>query len=221
VCCYRSCSDEHNLGIRKTSSTFISALERGNVAGRPRSFWTCDLARAERKVSAYAERKLTQRKVEIRLNTKVDSFSGKTVRLSDATAIDTYTLVWTAGTSPNVLLEMIPCAQERGRLLVGESLELQAWPGVWALGDCSAIPDRRTGGFYPPTARHAFRQGRIVAENIIAAIRGTDRRTFRLSTIGQLAAIGRRTGVANVLDINFSGLIAWWLWRTIYLSKLP
>ena len=76
---------------------------------------------------------------------------------------------------------------------VSESPELQAWPGVWALGDCSAIPDRRTGGFYPPTAQHAFRQGRIVAENIVAAIRGTDRRIFRFSTIGQLAAIGRRT----------------------------
>jgi NADH dehydrogenase len=119
------------------------------------------------------------------------------------------------------LLETIPCAKERGRLLVSESLELQAWPSVWALGDCSAIPDRRTGGFYPPTAQHAFRQGRIVAENIIAAIRGTDRRIFRFSTIGQLAAIGRRTGVANVLGINFSGFFAWWLWRTIYLSKLP
>jgi len=173
------------------------------------------------RLGAYAERKLIQRKVEIRLNTKVNSFSGKTVRLSDGTAIDTNTIVWTAGTSPNPLLETIPCAKERGRLLVSESLELHAWPGVWALGDCSAIPDRRTGGFYPPTAQHAFRQGRIVAENIIAAIRGTDRKIFRFSTIGQLAAIGRRTGVANVLGINFSGFIAWWLWRTIYLSKLP
>jgi NADH dehydrogenase len=60
-----------------------------------------------------------------------------------------------------------------------------------------------------------------VAHNIIAAVRGTKRREFHFSTIGQLAAIGRRTGVANVLGINFSGFIAWWLWRTIYLSKLP
>jgi len=106
-------------------------------------------------------------------------------------------------------------------MLVTESLELQAWPGVWALGDCSAALDRRTGRFYPPTAQHAMRQGKVVAHNIIAAVRGTEKKRFRFSTIGQLAAIGRRTGVANILGINFSGFIAWWLWRTIYLSKLP
>jgi NADH dehydrogenase len=93
-------------------------------------------------------------------------------------------------------------------------------PGVWALGDCSAIPDPRTDGFYPPTARHAFRQGRIVAENIIAAIRGTDK---NIPFLDNRAARCNRSPHrrANVLGINFSGFIAWWLWRTIYLSKLP
>ena len=173
------------------------------------------------KLGVYAQRKLARRKVEIRLNTKVEGFSGGAVQLSDGTAIHTNTLVWTAGTSPNPLLETIPCAKERGRLLVTESLELQAWPGVWALGDCSAALDRETGRFYPPTAQHALRQGKLVAHNIIAAVRGTEKKRFRFSTIGQLAAIGRRTGVANILGINFSGFVAWWLWRTIYLSKLP
>ena len=173
------------------------------------------------KLGAYAQRRLAGRKVEIRLNTRVEGFSGGAVQLSDGAAIHTSTLVWTAGTSPNPLLETIPCAKERGRLLVTESLELQAWPGVWALGDCSAALDRGTGRFYPPTAQHALRQGKLVAHNIIAAVRGTEKKRFRFSTIGQLAAIGRRTGVANILGINFSGFVAWWLWRTIYLSKLP
>ena len=173
------------------------------------------------KLGAYAQRRLAGRKVEIRLNTRVEGFSGGAVQLSDGAAIHTSTLVWTAGTSPNPLLETIPSAKERGRLLVTESLELQAWPGVWALGDCSAALDRETGRFYPPTAQHALRQGKLVAHNIIAAVRGTEKKRFRFSTIGQLAAIGRRTGVANILGINFSGFVAWWLWRTIYLSKLP
>ena len=179
------------------------------------------LPELDEKLGAYAQRRLAERNVEFLLNTKVVEFSSGTVRLSDGTAIQTNTLVWTAGTSPNPLLETIPCAKEHGRLHVTESLEVQARPGVWALGDCSAAVDRRTGRFYPPTAQHAMRQGKIVAHNIIAAVSGTQKKRFRFSTIGQLAAIGRRTGVANILGINFSGFAAWWLWRTIYLSKLP
>jgi len=173
------------------------------------------------KLGAYAQRKLEERKVEIRLNTRVEEFSGRAVRLSDETTIPTNTLVWTAGTSPNPLLETISCSKERGRLLVTESLELEGWPGVWALGDCAAVPDQRTGGFHPPTAQHGLRQAKIVAHNIVAAVRGTEKKRFDYSTFAQLAAIGRRTGVAQILGVNFSGFAAWWLWRTIYLSKLP
>ena len=179
------------------------------------------LPELEGQLSAYAQKKLASRKVEIRLNTKVEGFSGKAVRLTDGTTIPTNTLVWTAGISPNPLLEAIPCPKERGRLLVTESLELPEWPGVWALGDCAAIPDRQTGKFHPPTAQHALRQGKIVAHNIAAAVMGTKEKRFNFSTFAQLAAIGQRTGVANILGMNFSGFVAWWLWRTIYLSKLP
>jgi NADH dehydrogenase len=94
-------------------------------------------------------------------------------------------------------------------------------PGVWALGDCAAIPDRRTGRPHPPTAQHALREARTVAANIVATIRGRALRPFTFTTIGQLAAIGRRSGVARILGVNFSGFAAWWLWRTVYLSKLP
>lgn len=172
-------------------------------------------------LGAYTHRKLAERKVEIRLNTRVAAFSGRTVQLSDGTAIPTNTLVWTAGTSPNRLLETIPCAKDHGRLLVSEFLEVENWPGVWALGDCAAVPDPRTGGFHPPTAQHGLRQAKVVAHNIAAAMRGTRKMPFHYSTFAQLAAIGRRTGVARIMGINFSGFAAWWLWRTIYLCKLP
>jgi len=173
------------------------------------------------KLGAYARRKLEARSVEIRLNTRVESYSGKSVRLSDGTTIPTNTLIWTAGTSPNPLLETMPCAKDRGRLLVTESLELDGWPEVWAVGDCAAVPDQRAGGFHPPTAQHALRQAKVVAHNVIAAVRETEKTQFDYSTFAQLAAIGRRTGVARILGINFSGFAAWWIWRTIYLSKLP
>jgi NADH dehydrogenase len=173
------------------------------------------------KLGAYAQRKLAERRVDIRVNTKVTGFSERGVELSDGALIRANTLIWTAGTSPNPLLETLPCKKERGRLLVNAYLEVEAWPGVWALGDCAAIPDRQTGQPYPPTAQHALREGKVVAHNLAAAVHGGAKKPFVFATIGQLAAIGRRTGVANIMGINFSGFIAWWLWRTIYLGKLP
>jgi NADH:ubiquinone reductase (H+-translocating) len=106
-------------------------------------------------------------------------------------------------------------------LILGGGFVGVAGPGVWALGDCAAVPDSRSGGFHPPTAQHGLRQAKAVAHNIVATIRGTTKMPFRYSTFAQLAAIGRRTGVARILGINFSGFAAWWLWRTIYLCKLP
>jgi NADH dehydrogenase len=173
------------------------------------------------KLGGYAQEKLAQRGVEFRMKTAVRSVSDGEVRLSDNSTIKTNLLVWTAGVSPNPLLNILECSKERGRLITNEFLEVEGWPGVWALGDCAAVPDLSTGKSCPPTAQHALRQGKIVADNVLAAISGGRRRAFRFKTIGALASIGKRTGVARILGVNFSGFIAWWLWRTIYLSKLP
>lgn len=173
------------------------------------------------KLGAYAQRKLAARGIEVRVHTKVSSISERGVGLSDGTTIQSETLVWTAGTSPNPLLEDLPCKKERGRVVVTPFLEVIGWPGVWALGDCAAVPDTSTGKLSPPTAQHALRQGKVLARNIAAEIQGKPKKPFVFSTIGQLAAIGKRTGVANILGVRFSGFIAWWIWRTIYLSKLP
>ncbi len=173
------------------------------------------------KLGRYAQKKLAERKVEIRVKTRITAVSDDAVALSDGTKLKANTLVWTAGTSPNPLLGTLPCNKDRGRVLANEYLEVPAWPGVWALGDCALIPDRKTGKYFPPTAQHALREGRVLARNIRAAVRGGTKKPFVFTTIGLLASIGRRTGVANILGFNFSGFIAWWLWRTIYLSKLP
>ncbi|MGQ0794527.1 MAG: NAD(P)/FAD-dependent oxidoreductase [Deltaproteobacteria bacterium] len=172
------------------------------------------------KLGLYAAKKLAERGVEIRISTKVAGVSREGVALSDGTFIPADTVIWTAGTAPNPLLETIPCQKDRGRIKVNEFLEAEGLDGVWAIGDAAAVPDMK-GGFYPPTAQHAIREARVLAGNIAAAIRGRKKEAFSFSTIGQLAAIGKRTGVANILGVNFSGFIAWCLWRTIYLSKLP
>jgi NADH dehydrogenase len=173
------------------------------------------------KLGTYAQRKLAEQKVEIHSNCKVTAITDHEVTLSDGTTVITNTLVWTAGTSPHTLLDTLACLKSKGRVLVNEYLEVPEWPGVWALGDCALVPDRKTGASHPPTAQHALREGRVAAQNILATIRGDRMKPFVYSTIGLLAPIGKRTGVANILGVNFSGFIAWWLWRTIYLMKLP
>lgn len=173
------------------------------------------------KLGTYAQRKLTEQKVEIHANCKVTAVTDHDITLSDGTTVTTNTLVWTAGISPHALLGTLPCPKTKGRVLVNEYLEVPGWSGVWALGDCAMVPDRKTGAFHPPTAQHALREGRVAAQNILATVQQGWKRPFVYSTIGLLAPIGKRTGVANILGINFSGFIAWWLWRTIYLLKLP
>ncbi len=173
------------------------------------------------KLGAYAQRKLDARGVEIITRTRVTAVRDGLVELSDGRTIPATTLIWAAGNAPNPLVAGLPVPKSGGRILVNEYLEVDGFTGVWALGDCASIPDRKTGGFHPPTAQHAIREGRCVARNVVADIVGGRKKPFRFSTLGRLAAIGRRTGVANVFGLNFSGFLAWWLWRTIYLFKLP
>jgi NADH dehydrogenase len=172
-------------------------------------------------LGAYAQRKLARRGVEIITNAKVAAVDDSGVTLADGRHIPSRLVVWTAGTSPHPLIHDLPCGLDRGRIVVDETLAVPGWPGVWALGDCAVVPDTRTGKPHPPTAQHALREGKTVAKNIAAAMRGRSAEPFDFRTLGQLAAIGRRTGVARIFGFNFSGFPAWWLWRTIYLSKLP
>jgi len=169
----------------------------------------------------YAERKLCERKVEVIKGARVASYDGSLVRLSDGQSIPASTLIWTAGVKPSAVIASLPCHKERGRLVVDEFLSVPGVHGLWAAGDCAAVPVSETGEFHPPTAQHGLRQGLIAARNIEAAILGRPLTPFIFSTMGQLATIGRRAGVATVFGLRFSGFIAWCLWRAVYLMKLP
>lgn len=93
------------------------------------------------------------------------------VELSDGTRIETFTLVWTAGTSPHPLVKQLDLPKERQRLRANACLQVEGRPGVWALGDCAIIPDG-AGGFQPPTAQHASHEGKVLAHNLVASVRG-------------------------------------------------
>ena len=170
----------------------------------------------------YTQKVLTGRGVDIRLNTRVKGVTEENVSLVDSSSIPTRNLVWTAGTAPSPLIFSLPCMKAGGRLLVDQFLRVPDWPNLWAVGDCAFVPDMRNPGkSHPPTAQHAMREGKIVAQNIVAALVDRPLKSFSFRTIGLLASIGRRMGVARIFGFNFSGFFAWWLWRTVYLSKLP
>ncbi len=172
-------------------------------------------------LGAYAQKKLAERKVEIHVKTRVESATAQSVLLNNGMQISAHALIWAAGTAPNPLIASLPCKMDKGRLIANEFLEVEGVPNIWVLGDCASVADPKSGHPYPPTAQHALRQGKTVAANIVAALRGGKKKAFAFSTLGLLASIGKRTGVANILGVKFSGFVAWFLWRTIYLSKLP
>jgi NADH:ubiquinone reductase (H+-translocating) len=170
----------------------------------------------------YSETQLSRRGVEVHLNTAVKGYDGTEVILGDGTRIATKMIIWTAGITPVPILANLACSQSRGHIVANEYLQVPGWPGLWALGDCAQVPDlTNPGKFCPPTAQHATRQAPIVAKNIVATIRGQAPKPFKFKTLGLLATIGSHTGVAEVMGFHFSGLIAWAMWRAIYLSKLP
>jgi NADH dehydrogenase len=173
------------------------------------------------KLGRYADKKVRARGVEIFSKTKVAEVRPREIELTNGEKIISSTLIWTAGTSPNPILDLVACAKERGRIKVNPHLEVEGQDGLWALGDCALVPDPATGDYCPPTAQHASREGKVLAHNIIASVDGKPKKPFKFKTLGQLAAIGRRTGVARILGVNFSGFLAWFLWRGIYWSKLP
>jgi NADH dehydrogenase len=122
---------------------------------------------------------------------------------------------------PSAVIASLSVPKEKNRVLVNENLAVPGATGLWAVGDCAAVPDSNTGQFYPPTAQHGLREGVVAAKNIERTILGQPLEPFRFKTLGLLAAIGHRTGVAMVFGMKFSGFIAWWLWRSVYLLKLP
>jgi NADH dehydrogenase len=169
----------------------------------------------------YTEKKLSERKVEIIKGTRVAGYDGSIVQLTDGKSIPASTLIWTAGVKPSPVIAQLPYEKEHGRLLVSEYLAVTGVPGLWAAGDCAAVPSGEPGQFWPPTAQHGLREAITAAKNIEAVVLDRPLKSFRFTTLGQLATIGRRTGVAMVFGFKFSGLIAWGMWRGIYLMKLP
>lgn len=165
---------------------------------------------------------MAARGVTFKLNTRVADARRGAVILNPQEEIRTETLVWTAGTMPNPLLQTLPIERDkRGAVVVDKMLAVPGQTGVWAVGDCAAAIDAHTGQPCPPTAQFALREARTLAHNIHASIHKESLKPFHFNALGALCVVGHHTACAEIRGFRFSGLFAWFLWRGIYLSKLP
>jgi NADH:ubiquinone reductase (H+-translocating) len=176
----------------------------------------------------YACRSMKARGVHFELGRRVvDACPGRVVL--DHRQIPARTLVWTAGTVPNPLMRQAGLeTDKRGAVRVDPTLAISGRHELWALGDCAAVVDGKTGQRCPPTAQFALREGRVVARNIKAAIQGGKLEPFHFDSLGALCVVGHHTACAELnlpwpirKSVRFSGLLAWLMWRGIYVSKLP
>ena len=176
----------------------------------------------------YAQSRMEARGVEFRLNARLADARPGTVVLSDG-EISADTLVWTAGTAPNPLTKSLPLEKDkRGAVIVDATLAVPGQAGLWALGDCAAVVDAKSGKPCPPTAQFALREAKALAKNIRASLQGRPARGFHFDSLGALCVMGHQTACAELTvpfmrdkAMRFSGLLAWLMWRGIYLGKLP
>jgi NADH:ubiquinone reductase (H+-translocating) len=179
------------------------------------------LPEMDEKLAIFAQKLLQKRGVELMLNVRLEAATGEEAILKNGVTIPTRTLVSTVPSSPHPIIDRLDLPKgKNGRLICNGMLEVEGVPGIYAVGDCGQIPTP-DGSFSPPTAQYATRQARIAADNIIADIRGGAKKTFAFSELGKMGALGHRSAVAEIFGFKFSGFIAWWIWRTIYLMKLP
>ncbi len=174
------------------------------------------------KMGRYSAELLRKRGVEILTGDGVASADATSITLQSGKRIDTRTIVWSAGVKPAATLADTPLPHtKRGAIVVDGDFRVPGFPGVWALGDCASIPDG-SGATYPPTAQHAIREGPALADNLVAVLHGRPTRPFRFRSLGMMASLGGRKAVAQLPgDRVLTGFLAWFLWRSYYLLRLP
>lgn len=170
----------------------------------------------------FAYRKMMAKGMDIRLETRASRIDDRSVHLNSGEIIASGTVICTIGTAPNPIVESLPIEKERGRIRTNDDMSVPGHSGLWAIGDCAAVPNKAAkGSFAPPTAQFADRQARQLAKNIVAGLSGKPTQPFSYKPAGQLSSIGHKNAVAELLGLRLSGFVAWLLWRGVYLLKIP
>jgi len=171
-----------------------------------------------RRLGEYAARRLARRGIEIHVSTTLESYDGSDALLADGTRVPARTLVWTAGVRANPLLTQLALPlDERGRVVIDETLRVEGTEDVWALGDCAAVKNCKTPGIVdPPTSQHALRQARRLAKNLTG-----NPKPYGYRMLGQVATLGRFKGIAELPGVHLWGFPGWFVTRTYHLYQLP
>ncbi|CAM5249700.1 FAD-dependent oxidoreductase OS=Streptomyces tendae OX=1932 GN=GUR47_01290 PE=3 SV=1 [Streptomyces tendae] len=165
---------------------------------------------------------LRQRGVDVRMGTSVQEATHDGVLLTDGTSVDTRTLVWCVGVRPDPLVESLGLPMERGRLLVDPHLQVPGRPELFACGDVAAVPDLNQPGQYTPmTAQHAWRHGKVCAQNVAASLGIGQRRAYRHRDLGFVVDLGGVKAAANPLGLPMSGPAAGAVTRGYHLAAMP
>lgn len=172
-------------------------------------------------LAAYAQRKLEHRRVEVLLNTKITEVGEGFVELERSRRIPARLVIWAGGVEPNPLIESLNVGRgKHGGISVDRCCCVPGYPGVWAIGDCAEIPNA-SGGTYAPTGQNASREGPHVARNIMRTLAGEQPMSFGYRPIGEMALVGKHSAVGRIYGMEFSGLLAWAMWRANYLFEMP
>jgi NADH:ubiquinone reductase (H+-translocating) len=216
---------EINDFIRETVRTYYKNIYMSDIRVILVNAGDKILEQVDEKLGQWALQRLKAKDVEFIMNKQVAGATATTAKLDDGVIIPCHTLIWAAGVTPTDLIASLSCEHDKKHAVVVNSfLELKGYEAqVYALGDCASITDPHTGTPYPPTAQHAVKEAKVVAKNIIYEIEGKQNKKikFDYKTRGMMAEIGKRTGVATLFGFKVHGFLAWWIWRTYYLSNLP
>ncbi len=172
-------------------------------------------------LAAYTEKTFRRRGVDVRTMTGARLIEAGAVTLTTGEVVEAATVVLAAGLAPNPIVAALDLPKDRtGRILTDACMRVPGVEGLWALGDCAAIPDPQ-GNPYPTLAQHALREGKLLADNIAGVLQGKEPRPFVYRNKGTMAALGHRRGIANLMGLQVWGFPAWWVWRTYYLLQMP
>ncbi|MGI8880827.1 MAG: NAD(P)/FAD-dependent oxidoreductase [Jatrophihabitans sp.] len=175
-------------------------------------------------LGSYTVDRLTERGIDVRLETRLESAVGGHIELSDGEKFDANTLVWTAGVKANPMLENTDLPRDdKGRVPTAASMAVRGVSGVFAAGDCAAVPDLTgpPGAICGPSAQHAVRQAKVLAKNLKREITGNELLEYRHKYVGSVASLGLYRGVAEIHGIKLKGIVAWFMHRTYHVSRMP